>query len=56
MKETNKIILICDKCLGGGFTYERTSAYDSENVKCDKCNATGKLIKITTIEIKPFEI
>jgi DnaJ-class molecular chaperone len=45
-------IIICDCCKGKGKVSERTSAYDSEYVNCNKCNGSGRLIK--EIVYKPY--
>ena len=50
---SNEVIL-CPTCNGIGECNIRTSAYDSENVPCIKCNGTGRLVKVTTINYLPF--
>lgn len=52
--QTEKEIIICDKCKGVGHKNEvvRVGAYDSElyTYKCKECNGSGRLIKTITIE------
>lgn len=42
-------IEICSNCNGTGIIYERTSAYDSEESTCGRCNGSGKVIIVTKI-------
>lgn len=46
----NVKIHICDSCEGKGTTHERTSAYDSEDVKCVRCEGSGRIIEYLTYE------
>jgi len=36
-------IIICDKCGGKGWTYDRTGAYDGGFEPCGKCDGSGRL-------------
>ena len=51
---TSTEVVLCPACTGIGEVSERTSAYDSENVSCKKCNGTGRLVKSTIINYLPF--
>lgn len=57
----SKEIVICEECCGRGFLiksvledYHR-GIYTEKNVPCNTCKESGRLIKITTIVIRPYE-
>lgn len=53
-KKVDKDICLCPDCQGSGKVLERTSAYESETVKCKTCLGSGRLLVITTKEFKPY--
>lgn len=53
--EKSKGVILCSPCKGTGKLYERTSAYDDEEMVCGACKGSGRLVKIEIKGWKAFE-
>ena len=53
MKKTE--ITLCDNCDGEGTEYVRTYVDGGEYLECKICGGTGRVVKLTTIEVKPYK-
>ena len=48
--EHKETIVICDKCQGSGKVEDRRTLYDSDTIKCLKCDGLGRLLEIRDIK------
>lgn len=61
MKKVNTEVIICEACKGNGHQFHdklvdyHRGIYDIEKKECWDCKATGRMIRETTIVLKPFE-
>lgn len=53
MKKTE--ITLCDNCDGEGTTYIRTYVDGGEYLDCKICGGSGRVVKSTTIDVKPYK-